>query len=126
MSTVNADNVDLQPWGCVGFDDIVNGPGAREVPDFLPTRTELLELAKYWELISLDTEYFVFATGQTGSTEIRLIPYAERRVARIVELLGDDAVKAVREVRNEFAKRVTTPTWEDFRRYLGLDATDEQ
>jgi hypothetical protein len=45
----NADNADLQPLAGpnfrIGLVDKVNGEGAREVPEFIPTRAELVELA---------------------------------------------------------------------------------
>jgi hypothetical protein len=120
--TVNADNRDLQPsaGGLIGFVNEVNGPGAREVPEYTPTTAELLELIKYWELKFLDTEYFMFEHSQAGSREIRLGPYAARRVARIIELLGDEGEKGVRGVRDDFAKSVGSSNWEEFCRYRGL------
>lgn len=122
-NTVNDDNSDLQPIRIdpfvVGFVDEVNGPASREVPEYSPTRAELLELAKYWEFIFLDTEYFVCATGQVGSSEMRLARYAERRVARVVDLLGDKAIQAVCEIRYGFAKGIGSRNWAEFREYLG-------
>ena len=127
-STINADNQDLQAT-CVGplvvgFVDKVNGPAAGEVPGYMPTKAELLELVKYWESTFLNTEYYVFATGQYGGTEMRLSPYAERRVDRILELLGDDAIKAVCEIRFGFAKGVGPRLWKQFCGYLGAEGPD--
>jgi hypothetical protein len=122
-SIVNADNRDLQPLSdhgiTIGFVDEVNGPGAREVPEFTPTRTELLELVKYWTLIFLEWEHRRFETATAGSREVRMCPYADRRVYRIIELLGDDAAKAVHEVSNQFAERVEPLEWERFQEFLG-------
>jgi len=126
----NEDSLGLEPLYAgnfvIGFVDAVNGPGAREVPEFKPTRAELLELIKYWKLNFLETNANVFSTGQTGSTERRLGPYAARRVNRIVELLGEDAIKAVHEVRKKFATRVGSQKWEIFCAYLGMDVADGQ
>lgn len=126
----NEDNRDLQPlYGgnlTIGFVDEVNGSGAREVPEFTPTKAELLELVKHWELTFLDTNYFVFWSQQIGSTERRLSAYAERRICRIVDLLGDDAVEAFREVRKTFAARIGSQDWEDFCAYVGINPTDGQ
>lgn len=92
----NADNDHLEPtgndrlvFGCV---DEVNGRGAQEIPEFIPTRHELLELAKYWAREATRTYFFCWSVDQSGSTEIRLIPFAWRRVERIAELLGEDEV----------------------------------
>ena len=47
----NKDNDSLLPWGndrfVVGYVDEVNGPGAAEIPDFIPTRHELLSRMTY-------------------------------------------------------------------------------
>ena len=70
----------------------VNGDEAREIPEFTPTRHELLELVKYWTREATETRFFCWANQQSGSTEIRLIPFASRRVGRIAELIGEDEV----------------------------------
>ena len=123
--TLNADSQDLQPLKAgpfiIGSVDDVNGLGACDVLEFTATRAELLELATYWATTYPDNWYFVFAYEQMGSTERRLCAYAERRVSRIVDLLGDDAVKAVQEASKEFANRVGSRNWEEFCQYLGPD-----
>lgn len=89
----------------------VNEDGPNEVAEFVPTRAELLELAKHWELTFLQCAYFVFWTRRVGITDIRLAPFAERRVMRIIELLGQDAIRAVREERDAFAKSIVLGKW---------------
>ena len=124
QTQINEDNPDLQPLtdghlvyiDCV---DAVNGAAARDVPEFVPTRAELLELLRYWESTFLNRTFFVFETGQIGSTDLRTCPFAERRVNRIIGLLADDAVKAVQEVRDKFAERVGARKWKSFCKYLG-------
>jgi hypothetical protein len=118
---MNADNAGLQPMTrfCIGYVDFVNGDAAREVPGFIPTRAELVELAKHYESIFLDRSFFLFRTRQIGSTDLRLAPFAERRVARIIDLVGVDAAEAVQQVRDEFASRVGACVWKRFRKYVG-------
>lgn len=117
---MNADNTDLQPINDrIGHVDSVNGNGAREVAEFVPTRAELVELAKYWEATFLQRKIVEFEFDQTGSTDLRLVPFAERRVIRIIDLVGSDAVEAVREVQNEFMRRVGARVWNKFCEYLG-------
>jgi len=122
-TNMNADNADLQPMGlptvCIGRVDIVNGSEAREVGGFIPTRAELVELAKYWEYTFLSRAYVVFSTDQIGSTDLRLAPFAKRRVTRIIDLVGIDGAEAVQQVRDEFASRVGARAWKRFCRYLG-------
>jgi hypothetical protein len=77
---------------CTGFVDEVNGPGAEECSAFVPTRNELLQLVKYWAKIAIDIDYFWFCYEQSGSREIRLEPFAWRRINRIAALLGNEVV----------------------------------
>jgi hypothetical protein len=99
--------------GCV---DEVNGAGSIEFPSFVPTRHELIQLAKYWATVRIDLDFSYFVDGQTGSTEIRLGPFASRRVARIAEALGEEEVaKAVNEAYDEFGKGIDPRKWRIFR-----------
>lgn len=107
---INADNDYLGPFGgnglTIGLVDEVAGEGATEVPEFVPTRHELLQLVKYWERRYLELEHFFFWSGQSGSTDIRVKPYANRRIARIAKLIGDEDVsRAIDEVWSEFAEQ---------------------
>jgi hypothetical protein len=113
----NADNEGLgftQIGQCsIGFVDEISGTGAAECPTFVPTHKELLELARYWsrELLHCDTVCFLY--GYSGSSEWRLIEYANRRLERIADILGDDNVKAIfTEVENEFRTKWGESAWE--------------
>lgn len=112
----NRDNELLHPWGPIGHVDEVNGPGAVEVPEFVPTRHELFQLAKYWTATRLDIDFFWFFYATSGSREIRLGPFADRRISRIADCLGDTLVEqACKEAEDEFAKTVDARAWEVFR-----------
>jgi len=116
----NPDSHGLGWWGdersFVGYIDEVNGPGSVEVPDYKPTRHELIQLAKYWAGIAIDIEYDWFEYQQTGSSEIRLGPFAHRRISRISDVLGQEEVaKAVDEACDEFGKSCDPRTWKIFR-----------
>jgi hypothetical protein len=98
--------------GCV---DEVNGPGSIEFPSFVPTQHELIQLAKYWATVRTDLGFSYFVDGQTGSTEIRLGPFASRRIARIAAVLGEEEVAtAVKEAYDEFGKGIDPKTWNIF------------
>jgi hypothetical protein len=122
-TTMNRDSAGLEAltgWGVtIGFVNYVIGEGALEVPEFVPTRAELLQIVKYWEQIYLKETYFMFCSGKNLSMEIRLFPFTLCRILRILELLGDDAVQAVREVRDAFAKSIGLRRWNRFHRYIG-------
>ncbi len=72
----NKDNESLHAWGnknfTIGSVDEVNGAEAVEVPDFAPTRHELIQIVKNWAKKRLDNAWFFFLTRQTGSTEWRI------------------------------------------------------
>jgi hypothetical protein len=113
---VNADNEGLEPLGPIGQVDEVNGAGAVEVPEFVPTRHELIQLVKYWTTTLLDMEFFSFVYETSGSREIRLGPFADRRISRIAECLGDALVEqACQEAEDEFAMTVDARAWQVFR-----------
>ena len=101
--------------GRVGCVDEVNGDGARPCPDYVPTRHELMELARYWLAQRLEIALFYFETKSSGSTEYRISLYAQRRLARIADALGDDALDQVQlQVEAEFQKRFGD-AWTAFR-----------
>lgn len=104
----NADNEYLEPWGSrgliIGYVDEVNGDGAQEIPGFVVTRHELIELVKYWTKRAIDIQYFWFCHEQVGSTDMRVEPFARRRVTRIARLIGqDEAAEAIEQAYEEYA-----------------------
>jgi hypothetical protein len=106
----------------VGHVEEVNGPDSAEVPDFIPTRHELIQVVKYWEKLRLDHLFYYFLFGQTGSSETRRVAFAGRRVSRIARLLGDEEVrKAIQEVDAEFSKTIDPRGWAIFK-----DGTPEE
>jgi hypothetical protein len=101
----------------VGGVDEVNGHGAEEIHGFSPTRHELIQLVKHWATVVVEIEYFWFCFQQTGSSEIRLRPFAWRRISRIAEALGQEVVdKAVAEAIEEYGKGQDARAWQVFRR----------
>jgi len=122
----NPDSAGLGWWGnqrfVVGYVEEVNGPGAVEIPGFVPTRHELIRLVKYWATVEIELDFDCFVYQCTGSSEIRRGPFASRRIARIAEALGEEEVaKAVREAHSEFAKGIDPRTWNIF-----LNGTPEE
>jgi hypothetical protein len=94
----NADNAYLGPLvGVVGFVDSVAGDGAREVPEFVPTVTELEAIFAYWFREKLDIRLFMFVTSSWGSSDARIRDFATRRINRIWELLGQERGQCVRD-----------------------------
>jgi hypothetical protein len=116
----NADNEGLgQLRGgkiVIGHVDEVNGRDAQEVPGFVATRHELIQLAKYWTKRAVDIEYFWFCCEQVGSSDRRIRTFAWNRVDRIADLLGEDEVnQAVQQAIDEYGKEQDPKVWSIFR-----------
>ena len=95
-NVVNQDNESLHAYGnhrfIIGHVEKVNGSGAEEIPDFVPTRHELLVLTKYWTQERLDQEFWCFCTQFSGGSEWRLLRYARLRIDRIADLIAEEEV----------------------------------
>jgi len=99
----------------IGLVDEVNGPGSQLCPSFVPTRHELLHLAKYWIERQIDVDFFTFHTGCSGSTEWRIAQYSTRRIQRLARILGHSAIRAIYdEIGSEFSEQFGESAWEAF------------
>lgn len=99
----------------IGYVDEVNGPNSDEMPEFVPTRYELIQLAKYWTTIVIDLRFDYFLYTQTGSSEWRLDAFAWRRVGRIGEILGQDEInKVIDQAYEEYGKKQDPRAWSIF------------
>src|SRR5215510_8641780 len=91
------------------------GIGADEVPEFVPTRNELIQLVKYWTKKTIDIDYFYFLWGQAGG-EWRLLGYANSRISKIAYLLGNAEVESANprvvwiHLRYRLLSGIVTPT----------------
>ena len=122
INVANQDNESLHAWGThrfiVGYVEKVNGSGAEGIPDFVPTRHELLALAKYWVQERLTQEFWCFCTQSSGSTEWRLLRYARRRVERITDLIAGEEVdcaieEAIAELGGKYGDDIFWSTFID-------------
>jgi hypothetical protein len=71
----------------------INGEDGMEVPDFVPTRHELKQLAGYWNGERIDSDFDWFAYQQSGSSEWRWSVFISRRLNRLAEVLGEEAMQ---------------------------------
>jgi len=93
----------------------ITGQGGTEVPEFIPTRHELLQLVKYWEREDLFYKWRNFVTSSDGDADYVIAAFSSRRIARIAELLGEEEVKrAIDEAREEFSRRLDPRRWDIF------------
>jgi hypothetical protein len=106
----------------VGYVEEVNGAGAVEMPGFVATKHELIQLAKYWASIRIDIQFDWFAHQCVGSSETRLESFSGRRISRIAECLGKDETNAaVENAHAEYAKNIDPRIWNVF-----LNGTPEE
>lgn len=115
---INADNAWLEPvLGCVGHVSEVNGSEAQEVPGIVLTRHELCVVVKYWTTQVIDYEFVdLFCYEQICSGGSRRQEFGERRIARIQDLIGEDAVRrAIDEATAEYGRNLGE-TWRAYRK----------
>lgn len=99
----------------MGFVHEIHGLDGEEVTGYRPTRCELREIVRYWAKVRLDIALDWFFWESTGSTEIRLDPYAASRLGKLARVLGDDTVEQVlREVRQKERRSIGAGTWRIF------------
>jgi hypothetical protein len=122
-ATLSADSEGLGAWGdkktfVVGHVPEVNGSEAFEVPEFVPTKHELIEIAKYWFQRRLDNRFWFFETAQTGSSEWRTNVYAVRRINRMAEIVPEQELdQAIEEVERDFKqeRKISDEDWDIFK-----------
>lgn len=132
----NADNQDLGPSVVlqgfhVGSVPEVNGLWAEEMPEFVPTRRELLVIAKHWAGIAIGRTYVEWSNAavSVNTKDWRRIYFAWRRVYRIRALLGDVIDKLIDDQIKEFYEEqrgLWDPgTWNEFLRLIDREAQKE-
>ena len=88
--------------------------GRVEVPDFGPTRHELIQLVKYWTQVYAMIEVASVVTGQCDCDP--MIGYSGSRIGAVRERLGDDLVEAAKqETWEEIASR-DPDLWKEYLR----------
>jgi hypothetical protein len=117
----NSDNAYLEPMkagpfaiGCV---DEVNGDGAREILGFVPTKHELIQMAKYWLHRGLENDFFYVCYAQAGSSESRINSFAGRRLNRIADHFTKEEFTAeIDEAKREFKEKhkISDEDWNTF------------
>jgi hypothetical protein len=100
----------------MGSVDAINGEGGREVPEFVATRHELKQLAAYWAEERLEQDFDWFLYQSSGSSEWRWSAFINRRLNRLAEVLGQEAMRVVQDdAIVSFRKRYPKITDEDWR-----------
>lgn len=102
----------------MGSVDAINGEDGKEVTEFVVTRHELKQLARYWAEVRIEHDYFYFVSTCSGSSQWRWNVYIDRRLDRLTKVLGheemqrvwDDAVESYRQCHPE----ITDENWRVF------------
>jgi hypothetical protein len=76
----------------IGFVEEIHGEAGRPCPEYIPTRFELLLLARHWSRVLVDLERWWAASDSVGSDETRQWFYANERLNQITDLAGVDSV----------------------------------
>ena len=100
----------------VGYVSEVNGPDSAEMPEFVPTRHELILLVKHWTTLELRQLFGFFLHGQVGSNDRRRYEFAGRRISRVATVLGEEDVrKVIEEAEHEFSKAIDPRAWDIYK-----------
>lgn len=108
----------------IGSVDEINGGGGEEVPEFVATRHELERLAAYWWTERIEHDFDWFVSQQTGSSEWRRSVYINRRLNRLYDILGQEAMdKVIDDATARWRKlyKVSDEEWRVF-----TQGTDEE
>jgi hypothetical protein len=109
----------------IGSVDEINGAGGKEVSEFVATRHELEQLAKYWAIERLEHDFWFFVCQQSGSSDWRRSVYIDRRLGRLREILGPEAMETIwKDSIASFRKRRPKMTDEDWRVFT--EGTEEE
>jgi hypothetical protein len=84
----------------------------KEIIGFVPTKGELIHLAKYWVGKAIDDDYFIFWGQCYGSSDFRRIDFYWERVNEIAQILGkEETDKAVTKAYEETALEYEREDW---------------
>jgi hypothetical protein len=99
----------------IGWVPEVNGEGALEVNEFVPTRHEVSIIARNWLREVRDIRFDFFCYRQSGSRETRVLSFACRRLDSIERILGEVALQQLdRDVMSELEAKVDPQLWKMF------------
>lgn len=108
----------------VGTVEAINGENGKEAPEFVATRHELRALAAHWWTERLDHDFDWFVYQQTGSSEWRWSVYITRRLNRLGQIPGEEAMdKAFDDAAARWRKlyKIDDEDWRVF-----TEGTEEQ
>jgi hypothetical protein len=86
-----------------------------EVPEYVPTRRELKQLAVYWAVEYFANRFWWFVHQQTGAAERSEKYEALSHLNRMREILGSETMEIVwSDAEASFRKRLTAEDWRVF------------
>ena len=114
----NQSNEGLGPIGLhltIGNVPRVNGEDAEEIPGYVCSRHELIQLVEHWWAEVLWIGWKSRILGLEGSEEFRVYKYARRRIDQIGSLIGEEeAERGITAAESKFKNSVTEEHWRIF------------
>lgn len=115
----NQSNEGLGPTGSpfitIGYVPRVNGEDAEEIPGYICSRHELIQLVEHWWAEVLWIVWKSRILGLEGSEESRVYIYAKRRIEQISSLIGEEqANRGITAAERRFKKGLTEEHWRIF------------
>ena len=99
----------------VGYTEEIHGKGGEEIPEFVPTRHELIQLVRFWARQVAKTRWFMIMNNSVGSCDRREIAFAWARIDQIADYIDPNALSdAVTAVYEEFGKDKNPHLWKYF------------
>ncbi len=90
-------------------------PWEIEVPEFIPSRRELLKIVKDWYLEDLKIQWFWFRSQVCILPDVRQHLSDSSRIGQITKLLGEEEVeKAIAEAREDYGRKLDPRYWDIF------------
>ena len=98
-----------------------------EVPEFIVTRHELRQLARYWYDERLVQSFRFYICQSTDGFSWRWSFYINDRLYRLTQVLGTEVMRELRDdAVNSFRRRCTEITDEDWRVYTSGTEDEQQ
>jgi hypothetical protein len=96
----------IGPDGPFGYVEEIHGDLGRPMPGYVPTKHELLLLARHWAEERTDIARFWSDYGQVGSEDMRMDLYASHRLGRISDQVGEEEIRKIYEYVYAFNRPV--------------------
>lgn len=113
------------PFGPFGYVEEIHGDLGRPMPEYVPTKHELLLLARHWAKVVTDIEYFWSDFGQVGSSDMRNHVYGHHRVSKLSDLVGVEEIRKIFKELERPSEETTSDPMDTEEVFEGLEGDPE-